>query len=552
MHDRAAANRRFPALASAGDVGADLSCQLAASGQSADARQVPSALWLVTALALAIVLAIPFFLVDVPPILDYPNHLARYFVLAHPDDPELSQMYRPRWGLMPNLGMDVLGAGLLKLTDVHTGGRILLALSLFAPVVGVIVYSRGVFGEFSTWPLASGTVAFNGIFHLGFMNFLLGLGLAFALATGWIVLRRRGQTLTAVAYATLATPILFFCHLFGVLVFSLLIGAEEIARLRALRHGGKLTAAEMLRTAVLLAIAISPAVVLYLATPLAAGAAAPAPAAGVGYKLWTLLTPFMATNVWLTLWTATIVIGFLAISWRRTGVSPAVWIALGILAVVYLVAPSEIKGGTFVDIRLGMIAGLLLFAGFRPALGPREAVVAGTIFASLIGARTIYIGATWIDHRQTLAELRGAMAQIAPGSRVMIAHGPRATGTQVKQPEMALPGISRLDSALTALMVIERRAFWPFLFANPAQQPMELTAEFRPLSQSPGGLVDFTRLSDANLSAARLKEAPYLKRWRADFDAVLLVDPPALLPPPPQGLTPVYAAPFAVLYRIQH
>ncbi len=122
MHDRAAANRRFPALASAGDVGADLSCQLAASGQSADARQVPGALWLVTALALAIVLAIPFFLVDVPPILDYPNHLARYFVLAHPDDPELSQMYRPRWGLMPNLGMDVLGAGLLKLTDVHTGG----------------------------------------------------------------------------------------------------------------------------------------------------------------------------------------------------------------------------------------------------------------------------------------------------------------------------------------------------------------------------------------------------------------------------------------------
>ena len=141
-----------------------------------------------TALALAITLVIPFFLVDVPPVLDYPNHLARYFVLAHPGDPVLAQMYLPRWGLMPNLGIDLLAAGLLKVTDVHVGGRILLTLSLFAPVVGVVVYSRGVFGEFSYWPLASGTLAYNGIFHLGFMNFLLGLGLAFAAAAGWIAL----------------------------------------------------------------------------------------------------------------------------------------------------------------------------------------------------------------------------------------------------------------------------------------------------------------------------------------------------------------------------
>ena len=215
------------------------------------AQRGPSLRWLLTALALAVALAIPFFLVDVPPILDYPNHLARYFVLAHPGDPVLSQMYLPRWGLIPNLGMDVLGAGLLRLTDVHVGGRILLAVSLFAPVVGVVVYSRGVFGEFSHWPLASGTLAFNGIFHLGFMNFLLGLGLAFAAAAGWIVLRRRGEALAAVAYAVVATPVLFFCHLFGVLVFALLIGAEEIARLSASRHAGKLTAAEFMRNPVL-------------------------------------------------------------------------------------------------------------------------------------------------------------------------------------------------------------------------------------------------------------------------------------------------------------
>ena len=55
-------------------------------------RPNPDTVWFLLALALAASLAIPFFLVDVPPVLDYPNHLARYVVLAHPDDPILSQM----------------------------------------------------------------------------------------------------------------------------------------------------------------------------------------------------------------------------------------------------------------------------------------------------------------------------------------------------------------------------------------------------------------------------------------------------------------------------
>jgi hypothetical protein len=101
-------------------------------------------------------------------------------------------------------------------------------------------------------------------------------------------------------------------------------------------------------------------------------------------------------------------------------------------------------------------------------------------------------------------------------------------------------------------MVVEQRAFWPLLFADPAQQPMEVAPESTPLWQFPGGPVDFALLAEASLSPATLKQAPYLKNWRADFDAVLLIDPPAVLPSTPEGLTPVHAAPFAVLYRIQH
>jgi hypothetical protein len=85
-----------------------------------------------------------------------------------------------------------------------------------------------------------------------------------------------------------------------------------------------------------------------------------------------------------------------------------------------------------------------------------------------------------------------------------------------------------------------------------AGKPMEVTPKSKRLSQSLGGPVDFALLAEASHSPATLKQAPYLKNWRADFDAVLLLDPPAVLPSTPEGLTPVHAEPVAVLYRIQH
>ena len=508
----------------------------------------PGLLWWLAASALAVALALPFFFVDVPPVLDYPNHLARYFVLAHPDDPVLSQIYSPHWGLMPNLGMDLLGAGLLKIVDVHVGGRLLLALSALVPVIGVIVYSRAAFGRFSYWPLASGVLAFNGVFHLGFMNFLLALGLALVAAAGWMKLRRRETIWPAAAFGAAAAAMLFFCHLFGVALFALLIGAEETSRLLAARRGGRLTPGGVVRSAGLLMFAGAPALVLYLASPLASGAAAPAAIAGAGYKLWVLLTPFMTTSVDLTLWTALIVLVAIGLGWRRMQLAPGFVIAFGILLVAYVVAPSAIKGGTFVDVRLAVMLGLLLFAGLRPRMSRRLGVVVGIVFAALIGARTFYISTTWISHRDAVAELRLAMAPIVPGAKVMIARGRPLSEVDAIRPERMLPGIYRLDTELSALMVVERRAFWPLLFADPTQQPLQVKPAFAPLSQSPGGPVAWARLPQS-FSEAELQAAPYLRDWRGTFDNVLLIDPPLPLTPP-AGLTLLQATPSAVLYRI--
>jgi len=143
--------------------------------------------WWSTLITLCVVLLAPLAVVDVPPLLDYPNHLARAYVLAHgQQDAHLSQMYAPHWGVIPNLAVDLILPPLISIMPVHIAGRILLAVALVLPVIGAVLYSRVVFARRSYWSVAVCLVACNGLFLLGFMNFQIAIGLALVCAAAWL------------------------------------------------------------------------------------------------------------------------------------------------------------------------------------------------------------------------------------------------------------------------------------------------------------------------------------------------------------------------------
>src|SRR5229473_4925489 len=89
---------------------------------------------LVALLILAAALLAPIWIAAFPPLLDYPNHLARAFVLAHLNDPHFAfrQFYRADWGAYPYLGMDASLAVLGRLFPIGTAGRVYLSLCLLA------------------------------------------------------------------------------------------------------------------------------------------------------------------------------------------------------------------------------------------------------------------------------------------------------------------------------------------------------------------------------------------------------------------------------------
>lgn len=509
----------------------------------------PDRLWLLCAGALVVALAIPFFLVDIPPVQDYPNHLARYFVLAHPEDPWLAKFYAPAWRILPNLGMDVLGMALLKLLPVHVGGRILLAVSLFMPVIGAVVFSRVMFGRYLYWPLASGLMAYSGIFHLGFMNFLLSLGVALIGAAIWLAMRRRGSALGAAVVGAIAASVIFFCHVFGVILFGVLLGALEIARLAALRRDGKPITKPAAVTALLGLVVLAPVLGLYLASPLSDGQAFGE--WGGRYKLAAFLTPFATYSKVVTMVTAIAVLIFLVLNRSRLRMAPGIGIALLVLLLIFAAAPIAIGRGSFIDSRLGVMMALLLFAGMAPDLPRRSALVFAGIFAALIAGRSAYIATVWADHRHDLADLRMAISQLPDGARVLSARGHLGYQTEnVSHAGRALPGFYRLDGHLAALMVIERRAFWPLLFADATQQPLVVRSPYAAISHPLRESVYWPVLQQEQFTADDLDDARYLPGWRDKFDYVLLTDPPDRLTLP-QGLKQVISTDFAILYSIE-
>lgn len=506
--------------------------------------------WFAALAALILTLTVPFALVDVPPVLDYPNHLARYFVLAHPDDVVLSRMYQPHWAILPNLGMDILGALVLRITDVHVGGRILLALSLLAPVLGTAIYHRVVFRRSFYWPLASGLIAYNGIFFLGFMNFLLSLGLALVGGAAWISLHRRQFLWSRIAVGALATVLIFFSHIFGIILFALLIGGNEIEHLWKMRSSGTISARQVVNAAAAILAALAPSFVLYFLSPFDKAATALGDWRGIP-KLWRIFTPFMTTSPELTLLSAVAVLAVLTLGRRKMAFAPGMPLIFAALFIAFIAAPSTIKSGTFIDVRFALMMGLLLFAGMQPSWTPRAMAVTGSVVAALILVRSIYIGATWIDHRRDLADLRAAIAHVEPGSRVLVARGEPGYLTDVRPPERALPGIYRLDGHVAALLVIERKAFWPLLFANPTQQPLIVKPPFDRIAQPLAEPIEWDVLAAETPSRESLRVAPYLEHWRNDFDSVLLIDPPSELAAI-ENLSPVYRGDYVQLYSIDH
>ncbi|HUB11450.1 MAG TPA: hypothetical protein VMB34_05795 [Acetobacteraceae bacterium] len=509
--------------------------------------------------ALCLALVAPLFVVQIPPLTDYPNHLAREFVLAFgAHDPILSRIYGQSWGIIPNLAIDIVMPPLLHIVPLYDAGRMMLALALLLPVAGVAAYHRAAFQTRSFWPLASGLVAYNGLFLLGFMNFLISVGMALLGAAAWVAWRQRRPFALAVLGAVWSCAI-FFAHIFGLLFLVLIIGGWEFDRLLRLRreHGRLLP--DMLRTASVLTPVFLPPLVLSCLAPIAdaRGMVVWRPPAD---RLRLLLQPFITYDplTGLIIGILFLALLFVLVRQRRCRLAPGAGWTMLVLLAVYAVCPFIMNNTAFIGDRFPVMLGFMLFAGTRPQQLPavaRSAIV--VLLTAAFAIKTVGLMAVWQDHNADLRELRQVIAPVPAGSRTLVVSLEPTDNPQywlTMREGRWIPGLFRTDIHLPALLLIEHRSFWPLLFTARGKQPLVLLPPYDRLDGKQGVPPDYHVLEHP-ITAKELSVSPYLAHWQTDFDYVLLLDAGGagdLHHYMPDKLQLLESSDFAALFRIVH
>src|SRR5690242_2860464 len=173
---------------------------------------------------LAAALLLPIWIVEFPPLLDYPNHLARAFVLMQLHDPHFnfSKFYRADWGAYPYLGMDAVLAVFGRLFPIETAGRLFLSLCVLAlPAAAWFFLRHANTGEDfpALWALL---IACNVFFLEGFLNFDLSLALGFLAVGLWLGWLAKPGTVPWIE-CLVAFTALYFTHLLGFVIAGLVV-----------------------------------------------------------------------------------------------------------------------------------------------------------------------------------------------------------------------------------------------------------------------------------------------------------------------------------------
>jgi hypothetical protein len=478
---------------------------------------------------LCIALVAPVLAAQVPPLTDYPNHLARCYVLAFGSrDPVLSQMFSAHWQIIPNMAIDLLLPALMHVFSPLTAGRIVLALCLLTPTTGAIALSYAYFQRRSFWQLTAGFAAFNVLFLMGFMNFALAVGIAMWGAAAWVQYRDTTPAM-AIASGVVIGIAVFFFHLMGFCFYALLVGGYEFF---AILDGGLTQPGgivNVLKRALLAAIPFVIPFGLYVFSPLGKTSSAPVWASH-SRKVWSVLIPFLDYSTTFDVLLMMPVIGFLLLCvWQgKSRIARPGALCAAILLFAYAILPTSLKGVWWVDSRMMVMFGFVLFATFLPSgLSRRSETIAATVLAILFLAKITFITGVWVHSQREVRDVRQVIAPIEPGSRVLdvdVEKSDNPAWFATMPVGRRIPHLNPTYWHLASFALLDKRAFWPTIFATDVQQPIRVREPYLKIVGLGTGPPDYQFLGPHPMTDEDKGRYPFLDDWDRNFDYVLLMN----------------------------
>ncbi len=348
--------------------------------------------------------ALPAILAPILPLTDLGGHIGRYAVQLDAGRSEvLRNWYSFEWGLLPNLGVDLLVQLLAPLMGLEPAVHLIVGTIPPLTVSGMLLLSRAAHGRIGVQALYALPLAIALPYLYGFVNFALSIALAYHAAALWIALEHR-PVLRSVLFVPIAF-LLWLCHLVGWAVFGLIAGMTALA---AGWRGKKGVVGTVVSTGLMTApLLLGPMIGALLQHPAKDTVALLANNDAPRKISWLVMA---LTDRWL-IWDAagTAVIAFvLYISLRTRGFAVNAGLMASALALLalYFLMPDTIMGSRFADMRLGpvILALFLLAIAQGPLVDPRVTrwlLIGGLVFG---GARLASNTASMVISGRQFAE----------------------------------------------------------------------------------------------------------------------------------------------------
>jgi hypothetical protein len=507
----------------------------------------------------------PLLWASVPPLVDYPNHLARMWILVHRTEiPQLARDYVVHWRILPDLAMDFVVPALSMAMPVELAGRVFIALTMLGLIAGTATLHRVLHGRFSVWPVWSVLFIYNAVLFWGFLGCLFAIAVYLFTFSGWIA-TREWRMVPRILLFSAAGALLFLLHLFAFGLYGLSVSSYELG----CRLAGRRLPLKSLAWCAVISLQFVPGLVLWYMS-LGDVASAYTTYGGLANKVYALFAPvdfgFSAAPLDRGIWLGVSV--FLLLAARRAALTlvPVMRLPLAAMLVAAVLMPYYANGSALADIRLPVTLPFVILASTQFAVSQKGlARLLGGTGLVFFGLRIWTVSESWKDYDSWFNEFRAASAVIAPGARLLIVQAKIPQDNAIAGHQRRLPGVPAALATLQpavfwhmgALAVIDRSAFFPYLFTQAT--PLDVASRNRDVSQSLGGAVTPEDLamsvdprSAKSLDAVRdiFGQPLYWRDWQETFDYALWIDVGAKPEPRLTQLRPLASGGVFEIYQI--
>lgn len=489
---------------------------------------------------LLIIASVPIVLVHVAPLVDYPQHLARVYILGYFEkSPILRQYYSPDWGFQPNLAIESVVLPLTNLLDINLAGKLFLILLLFALSSGCLALHRVVHHKWSLWPLLVFFVLYNRVFLGGIVNYLFTLGLAFWAFAAWIYFRNSSLGVRLIVSVP-AALILLLGHLVAFGTYALMVAGYEITRhLEGGRKWYIWSRSDLVAAGTQFMIAL----IVLFSLSRTAGA--------LGEFRYAFMQKFDAPfnllynyNLLFDATTFLALIGLLGagLATGKVVISKSLLLSIGLVALAFLAMPYEMAGSLGADRRMTVAIALLMVAATDwRAERIHSASILLAALAVVFIVRMAIIDENWLKSDGIYQQYLVAFDQLPRGARlgVVIAHNSTQTITN--------PPIN----AIGQYAIIRRDAFVSNTFTQPGAQPLSFTPQYSALAkQLPIAVYEITALRRLANPRTSAKIDPYSCHHLTGYDYLLVGREPDFPVKPPSWLTPIASGQSFHLFKV--